>query len=71
MKKPTCETCDYWNKKDGDAFENEGECRRSAPKGRDYMNRLKYGLTFENGWCGDHQDFKAWQEYRQNKKETK
>ena len=48
----TCDTCDYWRRKEQT---KEGECRRNPPQffmGRTY-SYSKFPFIYENDWCGE------------------
>ena len=62
MKKPTCETCPFWEAWDTEPL---GECHRFPPtpevetERRDEANLAWFPVTAESVWCGEHPDFKA------------
>jgi hypothetical protein len=64
MKKPTCETCFYWEK--------SGEsCRKSPPIILDNGDCFEWGMqphTTSKNWCGEHPDFEDWIKYNKEKK---
>jgi hypothetical protein len=72
MKKPTCETCPWWQD-NSERFENDGmgQCRKTIP------NPFRYGsiktdpdietesywpICPKGAWCGEHPDFPAYLE---------
>jgi hypothetical protein len=50
-ERPTCETCDFWTP---DSEDPHGICLRYP-----VFQRMSPA-----NWCGEHQDFPAWQEWK-------
>lgn len=74
-KRPTCETCPYWNRdgKEPEAVVHSGvtvwaECRRTGPNWEGDERRGGWLLSHHQDWCGEHPDMDAWIERRRRAK---
>jgi hypothetical protein len=68
MKRPSCQTCPYWDEK-------PMVCKRYAP-GRsvsvaDQNARDSHVMTTEDNWCGEHPLFDLWYSSTEQGKELK
>ncbi len=64
MDRPTCETCVYWQLH----YDCEGSCRKHAPQGPYRHQDMRFCPTVEDEWCGEHQDFHVYVEWRRQEK---
>lgn len=48
-----CKTCRYWEANGRDAYEDEGRCRRYAPRPLLLGDRIDWPLTSSSDWCGE------------------
>lgn len=58
--RPTCETCRFWRRLDGEeVLDGQGECRRHAPSPTLEIRDDGYGAlwpeTWDEDWCGEHE----------------
>jgi hypothetical protein len=69
MKKPTCETCDYYEPENAAL----GNCHKTSAgkferwfneKGTELYNRNPFPWVMYDDWCGEHQDFPKWQVFK-------
>lgn len=55
MKKPTCKTCPYYEKR-GTTCHKNMPCI-TADEGREYTS---FPDVHDDEWCGEHPDFQKW-----------
>jgi hypothetical protein len=68
MNKPTCDSCDFWDKSN-DPKVRVGVCCKRAPKPTGNPDVSCWAVTHETDWCGEHQDFLKWQERKRAEEE--